>query len=63
MSRVADNQKSRARPKPLVRWLGAVNTALRRPINHDVAAGHIEFAQLVERSLLSLGLAERDGQR
>jgi len=54
MSFVPTIQQGRARQHPLLRWLGAVDARLRRPIDHDVAAGHIAFAEMLERGIRRL---------
>lgn len=54
MSSVPTIQQGRARRHPLLRWLGAVDARLRRPIDHDVAAGHIAFAQIIDRGIRRL---------
>lgn len=41
-------------------WFRQMKAALQRPIPHDVAAGHIEFARMVDREISRIRLMSGD---
>lgn len=61
MSFIPAIRKRHAPQRPIVRQLGMLDAALRHPIDRDIAAGHIEFATMIERSLSRIGLTEACG--